>query len=146
MFSKPDAVVFYFIEPVGPDDSIFGQAGAMSRRLDSALARHLAATLLVVFVSVSVVDIDDYDVHPRFLELSLSVCVPGDADQKSLSASPTPESRSEHICACLLCVTAIPESPGPRVLPLSAGKMSTPLVAALMSSPHRREVYHPPSA
>ncbi len=107
----------------------------------------LAAALLVVFVAVSVGDIDDYDMHAAAAMRSpFNTSMTLNAMADISSATSDSGSDSEHVCACLLCVLTLADSFGPRVVPPSAGQLSPPVVAGIAGSPHLSEVFHPPSA
>ena len=108
----------------------------MSRFFERRRIFDLAATLLVVFVAVSVADIDDYDLHANAMNATADI---------SLATSDS-GSDSEHVCACLLCVMTLSGSFGPRVLPPTAGKLSAPAIADIAVAPHLSEIFHPPSA
>jgi len=118
----------------------------MSRFFERRRIFDLAATLLVVFVAVSVADIDDYDVHANAVRspYNASMTLNGTADISS--ATTDSGSDSEHVCACLLCVMTLSGSFGPRVLPPTAGKLSAPAIADIAVAPHLSEIFHPPSA
>lgn len=105
-----------------------------------------AATLLVVLLTVSVADIDDYDMHSQAMRSPLKTSMSWNAIVEISSATSDAASESEHACACLLCVLTLPDSFGTRVLPPSAGRLSTPIVAGTAAFPHLSEVFHPPSA
>ncbi len=118
----------------------------MSRFFERHRAFDLAATLLVVFVAVSVADIDDYDAHAMNVHSPFNVSMTLDAAGDMFSATTDSGSDPEHVCACVLCVMILPDSFGPRVLPPSEGKLSAPAIAGIAGSPHPSEVFHPPSA
>lgn len=118
----------------------------MSRSLERRCAFHLAATLVVVLLAVSIADIDDYDTHSRAMRSSFNSTMSLTAMAEISSATADPESGSHDACACLLCIAALWDSFGIRIYPPSAGKLSTPLVAGVAGSLHLSEVFHPPSA
>lgn len=104
-----------------------------------------AVALLVVFVAVSLADIDDYDMHSQATLTAFDFSPPS-AETPEIFQAEDPGSDPSHHCACLLCVMTIPDSFGPRITPPSRGKLSMPLPAAVGGSPHPSEIFHPPSA
>ncbi len=119
----------------------------MPRFLEHGRRFDLAVTLLVVFVAVSVADVDDYGARPHAM-LSSACSSPLTSSGPSEFNPPTAdsESDSDHACSCMLCFMTLPHAFGPPIFLPSAGKLSKPLVAGPAPSSHALEVFHPPSA
>lgn len=118
----------------------------MRRFFGRRLAFDLAAALVVVFVAVSVADIDDYDIHSQATLTAFDFSPASAATPELLQPKDDSGSDPGHHCSCLLCVMTLPDSFRPRIAPPAPGKLSMPPAAAVAGSPHLSEVFHPPPA
>ncbi len=118
----------------------------MSRFLGRSLALDIAAALLVVLAVVSVVDIDDYGAHRAAAISPLDRSAGSSAAPRDFAVIADPATASDHVCACLLCTVTIPDTPGTRVMPPTAGKLRQSAAGMAADSPCPLEIFHPPSA